>query len=321
MAGAIHLSGGCPVRIVGVYAVTGASLPGLDSDPSKLAEEASVQFVREQLRLADELSIPCICMGDFNSVASLDLDVWHGSHVLRPSSLAAHMPSFDCVDTFRLRHAGLRAYTVFAHSGSASRLDGIWSLSPRGAEPLPLLNSAVLVGWRRRVDHEPVLADFLAARPLIPLPALLLGVFWQRPLSPALCPNWSRYVTPWQVPLPRAPLLQHLEEDSFLLFSLSQPSHLFFSSCEDWMVPVRVHLRICAAVLSHWAGLRLAPICPCPMPPRYTSASISCPCIGRPGLGRVRSPVTASPPFVPGCPSCRSATCASRSATILDQGL
>ena len=148
--------------------MTGASLPGFDSDPSKLAEEASlVQFVREQLRLADELSIPCICMGDFNSVASLDLDVWHGSHVLRPSSLAAHMPSFDCVDTFRLRHAGLRAYTVFAHSGSASRLDGIWSFSPRGAEPLLLLNSAVLVGWRRRVDHEPVLADFLAALPFL----------------------------------------------------------------------------------------------------------------------------------------------------------
>ena len=41
--------------------------------------------------------IPCICMGDFNSVASLDLDVWHGSHVSvrRPSLLT--MPSFDCV--------------------------------------------------------------------------------------------------------------------------------------------------------------------------------------------------------------------------------
>ena len=39
-----------------------------------------------QFVLADELGIPCICMGDFNSVASLDLDVWCGSHVLRPSA-------------------------------------------------------------------------------------------------------------------------------------------------------------------------------------------------------------------------------------------
>ena len=82
---------------------------------------------------------------------------------------------------------------------------------------------------------------------MIPLPALLLGVFWQRPLSPALCPNWSRYVTPWRVPLPR--MLRYSNTLKRIASScLACPNPLICSSprVRDWMVPVRVHLRICA---------------------------------------------------------------------------
>ena len=52
------------------------------------------------------------------------------------------------------------------------------------------------------------------------------------------------------------------------------------------MVPVRVHLQICALRSFHIGRLRLDPICPCPMPPCCTSASIPRVCNGRPARGK-----------------------------------
>ena len=161
LAGARHLSGGCPVRVVVVFLLTGASLPGFDSDPSKLAEEASlVQFVGEQLRLVDELGIPFSCMGDFNSAASLDLDIWHGSHFLRPSSLAADTPSFHCLSSWARRPLGLHLFCSLQAAWMVFGLSAHVGLSLSCCSTLRLLLAGVAV-----LIMSPRLLTFLPRSP------------------------------------------------------------------------------------------------------------------------------------------------------------
>ena len=154
LAGNLHLHNGTLLRVVGVYGITGASLPGFERDRSNLQDEGSiVNFVQAQFNKADQQGIPCLVIGDFNSIASVELDSWHGSHIFRQNCLAARLAVSDSADVFRFRHPDLRAFTYFARTGSASRLDSIWLLSPSGSVPLETINAAILVNWYRRVDH------------------------------------------------------------------------------------------------------------------------------------------------------------------------
>ena len=74
----------------------------------------------------------------------VELDSRQGSHIFRQNCLAARLAASDSADVFRLRRPDLRAFTYFARTGSASRLNGIW--------PLETVNAAILVNWYGRVD-------------------------------------------------------------------------------------------------------------------------------------------------------------------------
>ena len=68
-------------------------------------------------------------------------------------------------DSFRERHPDAAAYMYFSASGGASRLDAIlWRPPPESN--LKLLNASIVWRWPRRVDHDPVVADF--SWPVIP---------------------------------------------------------------------------------------------------------------------------------------------------------
>ena len=232
LAGNLHLHNGTLLRVIGVYGITGASLPGFERDRSNLQDEGSiVNFIQAQFNKADQQGIPCLVIGDFNSIASVELDSWHGSHIFRQNCLAARLAVSDSADVFRIRHPDLRAFTYFARAGSASRLDSIWLLSPSGSVPLETINAAILVNWYRRVDHAPVLADFLVTlsqekEHLSPHPPQ-----WKQlahvinygsetnvgALRQQVEANLEEYV----------PLLRQVEQESARLFDAVQPANLF----------------------------------------------------------------------------------------------
>ena len=70
LAGTFHLQSGTLLRVIGVYGITGASLPGFERDHSNLQDEGSIaQFIQAQFNKADQQGIPCLAIGDFNSIA------------------------------------------------------------------------------------------------------------------------------------------------------------------------------------------------------------------------------------------------------------
>ena len=96
------------LRVIGLYGLTGASLPGFDAVASRVSDEGRlVSWVRAQLVLGWDKGWYPLVGGDLNSITSLFLDCWGGSHVARPSSLACVLASEGLVDAFRHRHATL----------------------------------------------------------------------------------------------------------------------------------------------------------------------------------------------------------------------
>ena len=91
---------------------------------------------------------------------------WQGTYVIRPSCLAMHLHQQGLLDTFRVRHPSLKAFTHYSWSGSASRLDSIWWL-PSPNHELQVLNAAILWNWDRRADHDPVIADLNLQLPMV----------------------------------------------------------------------------------------------------------------------------------------------------------
>ena len=168
LAATLCSSGGVLLRVVGIYGPVGGCLPRTSLNPCFLAAESSVkQFIDDQVSHATLRHQALLIGGDLNSFCSLDLDCWGGSYSICSESIAAHLASAGLLDAFRVRHPSLRAYTFFAHSGAASRLDAVWLLPSPDAQ-VSVLNASVLWLWDRRVDHEPVVVDLDVALPLIP---------------------------------------------------------------------------------------------------------------------------------------------------------
>ena len=164
-AGTVTLGSGVVLRVMGMYAPTGSSLPGFDAVASRVSDEARlVAWVRGQLALCWDKGWYPLAGGDLNSITSPFLDCWGGSHVVRPSSPACVLASEGLVDAFRHRHAALSAFTFYTCSGSASQLDAVWSGGPLFAT-FPPINAAILWQWEGRVDHDPVVVDFLFCLP------------------------------------------------------------------------------------------------------------------------------------------------------------
>ena len=100
-------------------------------------------------------------------------------YVDSPTCLAAHLRNQGLLDTFRERRPNLKAYTYYSHSGSASRLDAIWWF-PSADQETQVLNAATLWLWERRVDHDPVVADFDIRLPQLPTPKPEPPLHWRQ---------------------------------------------------------------------------------------------------------------------------------------------
>ena len=126
LAANIETKQGRIIRVVGVYGVTGASLPGFEGQHDRVeAERRLIEFVRSQARLADENGWLMVLIGDLNSVADVNQDSWRGTRVCREACLASTLLRVDMVGTHRARHPRLRAFGYCTRSGTASRLVGI----------------------------------------------------------------------------------------------------------------------------------------------------------------------------------------------------
>ena len=153
LAACITSAEGNALRLVGVYGVSGASLPGFDRSQQRLdAERRLLEFVRAQVELSSLQGWTLVVMGDLNSVVDPALDTWGGTHIARTECLAQTLVQHGLEDTFRCRRPELLGFTYYGPAGAASRLDGIWIWRPPGLQTL-LLNAAVMWGWVRRADH------------------------------------------------------------------------------------------------------------------------------------------------------------------------
>ena len=147
-------------------------------------EQALIRFVQRQEQLCESEGWHLIVAGDMNSFPDSALDRWSiEPAVARPQSIAMQLADMDLRDCFQERHPSVRAYTYYSGQGSASRLDQIWAMPPRGAF-LSILNAAILWGWLHRLDHDPMIADFLCHLP---------GAAELREASQAL--PWRRLIT------------------------------------------------------------------------------------------------------------------------------
>lgn len=89
---------------------------------------------------------------------------------------------------FRERHPDMRAFTFYSRSGSASRLNYVFCGGPLLAH-FPPVNASIVFQWARRVDHDPVVVDFLfllPASPVLPPSSSSWKVLSSRLLSPEL---------------------------------------------------------------------------------------------------------------------------------------
>ena len=143
LAATLLTSAGASLRVVAVYAPVGASSPGFSNSPLLQAEEALNHFVERQIRASANNDTTLIVGGDLNSFTSKALDTWGGTYVDRPACLAALLLRQGLVDTFRARHPTLQAFTYYARSGAASRLDAVWWL-PSPSHEVLVLNAATI---------------------------------------------------------------------------------------------------------------------------------------------------------------------------------
>ena len=61
IASTLYLSSGLPLRVIGVYAITGSSLPGFEGNAFQVAAESQlVRFIQEQLQAADVQGMTCL---------------------------------------------------------------------------------------------------------------------------------------------------------------------------------------------------------------------------------------------------------------------
>ena len=180
VAGTVSVSAGLEIRFVAVYGVTGSCLTGFERLPDQLQQETALaNFILDQEAVALQHNWPLIVAGDMNSICSTDLDVWEVQAHPRAGSICSLLHRCGLMDSFRARHPRLQAFTYFSSSG-ASRLDAVWWRSLQGRE-LHLLNAAVVWQWPRRVDHDPVIADFACV--LQEAPDVARVDKWQRLLA------------------------------------------------------------------------------------------------------------------------------------------
>ncbi|CAL1132493.1 unnamed protein product [Cladocopium goreaui] len=77
IASTLYLSSGLPLRVIGVYAITGSSLPGFEGNAFQVAAESQlVRFIQEQLQAADVQGMTClhcVCLGVCSTVERMSL--------------------------------------------------------------------------------------------------------------------------------------------------------------------------------------------------------------------------------------------------------
>ena len=204
VAGNLVLPCGGVVRIIGLYGVTGACLPGFTSKPEAVAAEQLLDgFVQAQARICDRNGWHAIAARNPNSYVDHGLDRWGGHSAIRSNCLAMRLQDAGFDDAFRSRHLRLRAFAFRHSSGSASRLDQGWVRAASG-QSVTVLNAAIVWTWPKRRDHDPFIADLGFALPCVGLASVQ-----------ARAPYWRRLCTqmedPSKLELLRATASQALE--------------------------------------------------------------------------------------------------------------
>ncbi|CAE7837193.1 unnamed protein product [Symbiodinium sp. CCMP2592] len=168
LGGSIRLHNGAVLRVVAVYGPTGACLPGFTQNLRAVQHETDlVTFLQQQVAMAQAKDWTLVVLGDLNSFTDGALDKWQGQWQIRDECLAVQCREMGLIDTWRDSHPTLPGFTYVSPTGSASRLDSIWILPAIGFHT-PVLNSALLWNWHKRVDHHPVLIDLGIDIPTVP---------------------------------------------------------------------------------------------------------------------------------------------------------
>ncbi|CAE7749460.1 unnamed protein product [Symbiodinium sp. CCMP2592] len=168
LGGSIRLHNGAVLRVVAVYGPTGACLPGFTQNLRAVQHETDrVTFLQQQVAMAQAKDWTLVVLGDLNSFTDGALDKWQGQWQIRDECLAVQCREMGLIYTWRDSHPTLPGFTHVSPTGSASRLDSIWILPAIGFHT-PVLNSALLWNWHKRVDHHPVLIDLGIDIPTVP---------------------------------------------------------------------------------------------------------------------------------------------------------
>ena len=131
VAASVDLTPDLELRVLALYGVSGARLPGFSHrEAAKQCEADLNDFVRDQSQYAIQRDALFVAAGDLNSISSHNLDVWYGDAQPRPDSLLSTLISCGLQDTFRVRHSETAAYTFFSQTGGASRLDYVLWRAP-----------------------------------------------------------------------------------------------------------------------------------------------------------------------------------------------
>ena len=183
VAGNLSLVSGVVARVLGVYGPSGACLPTFTSDSSQVAaEEAATTCLEAEIARCAERGWICIVAGDMNSFMSVALDSHGGAYQTRESTVAACLQSADLRDTFRECPPNIKAFTYYASSGAASRLDQIWVMATPTTS-VRTVNSSIVWAWPKRADHDPAVADFGIQLPAAPGCYQEVGKPWRRLLT------------------------------------------------------------------------------------------------------------------------------------------
>ena len=168
IAASVNLTADLELRVLALYGVSGSCLPGFLQREAAVKQEQDLNaFVREQSQHALHRNAFFVAAGDLNSIGNEHLDVWQGSAQPRADSLLGTLLACGLRDTFRQRHPLTRAFSFFSQAGGASRLDYVLWRAPLDQD-VPLLNSAVVWAHPRRIDHDPIVADFAVPFPTMP---------------------------------------------------------------------------------------------------------------------------------------------------------
>ena len=293
-----------------VYAITGSSLPGFEGNAFQVAAESQlVRHSRATSQLGPITPVPDWLL-EHNSYHAPRLPRCKAIGVWLCRCIPSTSPIPPCLHILLSIMQALRV---------ALTASGFWTLYI-GHAPLPVINSAVLLGSHRRVDHEPVLADFLTSLPET-----------EDVESQHARPAWKRLV---QAMNSSTPSLQRQ------VLAKLRPHELRLRHLQRELCGCATHGTFCPQIWRHgwrqstpscrfshgWTGtgspfhVRRPLPYPVRLPPWNPPPLLPCAVLGHAGLGWMRAPSSRSAQCLPGQqPSWRPWGCASLSPTFLDQ--